>query len=88
VGQAAAAAALLRCFREEEKGRRVKKKKRRRSGLLGQENGPHRAGPSKEKHAMNFETEKTGCMRKKNSRSEFNFFLSAFYYLAKLLKRK
>jgi hypothetical protein len=49
-------AALLQGRR---KGRRVKKKKRRRSGLLGQENGPHRAGPSKEKHAINFEKEKT-----------------------------
>jgi hypothetical protein len=55
-------AALLQGRR---KGRRVKKKKRRRSGLLGQENGPHRAGPSKKKQAMNFEKEKIGCMRKK-----------------------
>jgi hypothetical protein len=76
VGQATAA--LLRCFREEEKGRRVKKKKRRSSGMLGQENGPHWAGPSKEKHAMNFEKEKSGCMRKKNNRSEFNFFFLLF----------
>jgi hypothetical protein len=58
------------------KGRRVKKKKR--SGLLGQENGPHRAGLSKEKHVMNFEKEKTCCMRKKNNRLEFNFFFYAF----------
>jgi hypothetical protein len=74
VGQATAA--LLRCFREEEKGRRVKKKKRRSSDMLGQENGPHWAGPSKEKHAMNFEKEKSG--RKKNNRSEFNFFFLLF----------
>jgi hypothetical protein len=64
------------------------KKKKRRSGLLGQENGPYRAGPSKEKHAMNFEKEKTSCMRKKITGLVQFFFLSAFYYLAKLLKRK
>jgi hypothetical protein len=86
VGQAAAT--LLRCFREEEKGRRVKKKKRRGSDMLGQENGPHWAGRSRKNMPWILKRRKlTAWERKIIGRSSI-FFLSAFYYLAKLLKRK
>jgi hypothetical protein len=48
---------------EEEEEKRKKEKRNR--GWLGQENGPHLAGLSKEKQVMNFEKDEMGCMRKK-----------------------
>jgi hypothetical protein len=56
--------AVLACVlgggRREEKEREKKYR-----GWLGQENGPHMAGASKEKQVVNFEKDETGCMRKK-----------------------
>jgi hypothetical protein len=47
-------------------GRREEKEREKKyRGWLGQENGPHMAGASKEKQVVNFEKDETGCMRKK-----------------------
>jgi hypothetical protein len=53
------------CLRGSQEEEEKEKKEKGNRGWLGHENGPHRAGLSKEKQAVNFEKDEMGCMRKK-----------------------
>jgi hypothetical protein len=69
---------LCRSHSEEEKGRKREREKEEKEERLGH------ADPKR----MAREENELGCAQKNRTGQGSIFFLSAFYYLAKLLKRK